>query len=309
MSFNSKQLVFLVGATGKTGLSIARGLAKHPEKFIIKSLIRPSTIDKPIVQELKSLGIKVVTGDAVDDSQEALEVHLKDVDTMISTILPMPEGVQTKLLLAAKNAGVKRVVPSEFGFYAPLGASEYLDSKLRTQKFIVDNNIPFTFIYVGGWASGLLPLPHSDEGDYATKIIRKQFAGSGKVKVAWTPLERVGDWVSRIISDPRTLNQTVQAWDGQATVEEGWAIGSKITGENFDDYPRLTEEEINSHISEGGMIQAIYQSISVLVVRGDTTVENAVAAGALDGRILYPDYVPLSLEEFAKDHYKNPEKM
>ena len=37
--------------------------------------------------------------------------------------------------------------------------------------------------------------------------------------------------------------------------------------------------------------------------RGENTVENAVAAGALDARVLYPDYEPLPLEEWARGFY------
>jgi len=43
-----------------------------------------------------------------------------------------------------------------------------------------------------------------------------------------------------------------------------------------------------------------------LYIRGDNTVANAVAAGALDARKLYPDYVPAVLEEEAVEFYKNP---
>ncbi|KAL0565436.1 hypothetical protein V5O48_016587 [Marasmius crinis-equi] len=291
MPSTSKQLVFLVGATGRTGISIARGLSKRPDEFTVKALVRPASIDKPIVQELKSLGVEVIPGDISQDSQETLEAHLKGVDTVISTTVPIQDGDQTKLLLAAKSTGVKRVVPSDFGAYAPLGVMEYHDTKLKTQQSIIDNDIPYTFIYVGGWPSGLMPLPHSEEGDTLTNIYRKQFFGSGKVKVSWTGLERVGDFVARIISDPRTLNQTVQTWDGEATVEE--------------------EEDVESRMSQGvGTLESyVYAACHSLYFRGDSAVAKAVAAGALDARVLYPDYIPLSLEEFAKDHYRNPEKL
>ena len=46
-----------------------------------------------------------------------------------------------------------------------------------------------------------------------------------------------------------------------------------------------------------------------MFVREENTVEKAVAAGVLDARILYPDYVPLSLEDFAKKFYSDHGKI
>lgn len=42
--------------------------------------------------------------------------------------------------------------------------------------------------------------------------------------------------VPRIIADPRTLNQTVVAHDGEITLNEAWKIAEKVTGEDFSDY-------------------------------------------------------------------------
>ncbi|KAK1224481.1 hypothetical protein PQX77_012594 [Marasmius sp. AFHP31] len=305
MSSNTRQIIFLVGATGNTGASIARVLTKQPEKFKVKALIRSSSIDKPIIQELKSLGVEIVPGDIVGDSQETLAKHLEGVDTLIITIVPIPYGQQDNLLLAAKAAGIKRVVPSDFGPYAPPGSMQYQDSKVLTQKFMIENNIPYTFIQVGVWADVILPFPHSFQAEPTAAVFQKQFHGSGTVKSAYTPLERVGEFVARIISDERTLNRTVQAWDGETTLNEVFAVASKVTGENFDDYHRLSLEEVQSQIGKDLITTVMYEYSQSLWFRGDNTVENAVAAGALDARVLYPDYVPLPLEEFAKKFYNN----
>ena len=86
----------------------------------------------------------------------------------------------------------------------------------------------------------VLPFPHSTPADdEVAEFFSKRFHGPGDVKLAYTGLESVGEFVSRIISDPRTLNRTVQAWDGQTTLNEAYALASRVTGENFDDYPRV----------------------------------------------------------------------
>ncbi|KAL0573066.1 hypothetical protein V5O48_008892 [Marasmius crinis-equi] len=298
MSSRSKQTILLVGATGKTGSSIVRALAKQSEKFYVKALVRAASLEKPIVQELKSLGVGFISGDIVEDSQATLENHLKDVDTVIITTVPFQPNQQDKLILAAKNANVKRVVPSDFGPSAPPGAMKYQDSKVVTQEFIKQHNIPYTFIQVGTWANLMFPAPHSAKD--SPQIV---FYGSGDVKTAYTGLERVGEFVARIISDERTLNKTVQTYDGEATLSEVWAIASKVSGENFDDYTRLSAQEVKAKIGESPLSTTIYEYVRTLFISGDNTVENAVALGALDSRVLYPDYVPLRLEDCAREFY------
>ncbi|KAK1217836.1 hypothetical protein PQX77_019509 [Marasmius sp. AFHP31] len=304
MSSDNKQLVLLAGATGNSGSSIARVLTRQPERFEVRAIVRPSSIDKPVVTELQSLGVKIVTGDIVNDDQESLQAHLKDVDTVIITTIPLPEGQQDNLIRAAKAAGVKRLVPSDFASYAPPGSMQFQDLKVRTQRFIIDNNIPHTFIQVGIWPDATFPLPHSVDGGPVANFFQKQFHGPGNVKTSWTALERVGEFVARIISDPRTLNKTVHTWDGEFTVAEAYALAHKLTGENFDDYHRVTLEEIEAKCGKD-----LFSSISPeysrsVTFRGENTVEKALAAGALDVRALYPDYKPLTLEEWARGWYK-----
>ncbi|KAJ8089252.1 hypothetical protein PM082_014500 [Marasmius tenuissimus] len=134
-------------------------------------------------------------------------------------------------------------------------------------------------------------------------LFQKQFHGSGKVKAVWTSLERVENFVARIISDPRTLNQIVQTWDGEVTLDEVYALASKLTGENFDDYHRLLLEEVESQCGKDLWTSAGPEYSWSIRFRGENTVENAVGAGALDARTLYPDYTPLSLEEIAREFY------
>ncbi|KAK1217343.1 hypothetical protein PQX77_020004 [Marasmius sp. AFHP31] len=202
MSSDTRQLVFLVGAAGNTGSSIARALASQPQKFGVKALTRPSSVDKPSTQELKSLGVEVVVGDVISDSQETLETHLKGIDTIIIAAPPVgPEGQsqQHNLLLAAKKAGVKRVVPSDFGPHGVPGSTVYNDL--------------------------------------------------------------------------------------------------------------LSAEELEARIAGGGIVGIGSELMRSVFVRGESTVEKAVAAGVLDARMLYPDYIPLSLEEFARDFYSDYSKI
>ncbi|KAL0065594.1 hypothetical protein AAF712_007372 [Marasmius tenuissimus] len=300
MSPGSRQTVLLAGAGGRTGSSIAKALTKRPEKFLVKAIVREESLQKPIVGELRELGVEIVKGDIVEDKPEALQEYLKDVDTVIITTIPHQPDQQNKFLLATKEAHVKRVIPSDFGPYAPPGSMWFQDTKIATHELIKKHNIPYTFIQVGWWASLTLPLSHKS----TTSVLKREFYGSGDVKTAYTDTSRIGEFIARIIDDPRTLNQTVQAWDGETTLSEAWKIASKVSGETFDDYLKLSAEEIESKIGTDLMSTVIYEYARSLWIRGDNTVENAVKAGALDARVLYPDYVPGSLEEYAAEFYR-----
>ena len=68
---------------------------------------------------MREAGADIIPGDL--EGLDAIKEHLHGVDTLILTIIPMTPGLQEALLIEAKNAGVKRVVPSDFGPTAPAG--------------------------------------------------------------------------------------------------------------------------------------------------------------------------------------------
>lgn len=71
----------------------------------------------------------------------------------------------------------------------------------------------------------------------------------GKQPFAMTALHSVGEFMVRILQDSRTLNKTTLVWDWITTQEETWAIGQKITGEDFADYPRVSSPEPSLPVS------------------------------------------------------------
>ncbi|KAH8825364.1 NAD(P)-binding protein [Flagelloscypha sp. PMI_526] len=294
--------VFLVGGSGYTGLQVAKALVETGH-YNVSALIRPSSLSKPATEQLRSLGVTIHSGDITTDDVEKLESLLSGMDILISMVLIFVD--QRKLLLAAKKANVKRVVPSDFGPHIPPGVTRMHDEKLAIRHLIEEHSIPHTFIQVGWWANNMFPLPHDITRSFLPDA-GKQFAGSGTVPVSWIDYSSVGKLIALIIADPRTLNQVVHAYDGEATLNETWALGTKITGEDFNDYPKITAEEIQRRKTISPINEALYSYYDVLYIRGDNTIANAVAAGVLDSHKLYPDYKPVTLEESAKLFYEAP---
>ncbi|KAH8825527.1 NAD(P)-binding protein [Flagelloscypha sp. PMI_526] len=293
--------VLIVGATGYTGKQVAKALVET-KGFNVKALVRPSSLSKPVTEELRSLGVTIISGD-ITDSPETLEEHLSGIDILISSVLVLLD--QRPLLLAAKKANVKRVVPSDFGPHIKPGVTTMQDLKLGVRAFIKDHDIPHTFIEVGWWVNNMYPLPHSIDSVMIPGLGKEAY-GTGKVPVSWTDYSSIGKLVALIVADPRTLNQVVHAYDGESTLEETWAAATKASGEDFSDYAKVSAEVVEEKRKTDMIHEAIFGYYSALYIHGENTVEKAVADGVLDSHKLYPDYKPMSLEESVQTFYKAP---
>lgn len=77
--------------------------------------------------KLRERGISTIAIDLEGDKAGAVKV-LTDVDVLISAISPFQYDTQYKLADAAKEAGVKRFIPSAFTSVTPLGVTDGRDA-------------------------------------------------------------------------------------------------------------------------------------------------------------------------------------
>ena len=77
-------------------------------------MIRPGSLAKPVVEKLREEGVDVRAGD-IKDEYEKLKTALADVSILVSTIVGGNFSDQNEMFRAAKEVGVQRVVPSDFG--------------------------------------------------------------------------------------------------------------------------------------------------------------------------------------------------
>jgi uncharacterized protein YbjT (DUF2867 family) len=85
-------------------------------------------------------------------NKESIKDALTGIDVVISTVPPTALGVQLGIAEAAKEAGVKLFVPSEFGGVTE-GATEGVKaSKARVQDQLKAVGIPYTLFYTGAYA-------------------------------------------------------------------------------------------------------------------------------------------------------------
>ncbi|KAL2697967.1 hypothetical protein AAEP93_010677 [Penicillium crustosum] len=303
-----KQKVLLLGATGETGTSILKGL-QESGNFDIEVLVRPTSANKPSVQKIQEQGIKTWCIDLSESSD--LISALTGVDVLISAIGPQDVLQQKKLFQAAKQAGVKRVVPCAFITVAPPnGAMLVRDEKEEVYNDIKFLGIPYTIIDVGFWYQISFPIVPSGKVDYASVIPSNTIHGDGTAPNLLTDLRDIGRFVARIISDDRTLNKYVYTFGDILTEKEIYRIAEELSGEKLESTPMSTEQ------IEDGVAQAkaafsqdpqdpmkrmfLYLSEYKYskYVRKDNTPAYAEYLGYLNARNLYPEFTPLSFRDF-----------
>lgn len=97
--------------------------------------------------------------------------------------------------------------------------------KLNVREYVKSLGIPYTFIDVGWWMEFILPRPVSASDIWTGSSWR--LYGDGNTPVALTDLDRIPDFVARIVQDERTINKVVFASENEATQNEAWEYAAK----------------------------------------------------------------------------------
>ncbi|UPK91680.1 hypothetical protein LCI18_002615 [Fusarium solani-melongenae] len=304
--------VAIVGATGQTGSVIVKALLESTTpKFEITALTRSSSLQKPQVLELAEKGVNIVAAD-LTGSEEELRKALTGIEVVISTIYGASVTAEIPLINAAKAIGVQRYVPCFFATVAPpIGALRLRELKEETFNHIKKIKLPYTIIDVGWWYQVNLPRLPSGRIDYAVMETTDGIAVDGNVPVALTDLRDVGPYTALIISDPRTLNRMVFAYNEVLTFNQMYDIAEKVSGEKLH-RKYVPAEEIEARVREWEEKNPAPDSVEFITlsqmqywysccVRGDNTPENAQYLGYLLAKDLYPEFVGTTLESYAKD--------
>ncbi|TBU37815.1 NAD(P)-binding protein [Dichomitus squalens] len=316
-----KPLVLLIGATGQTGSSILKGLLDSGA-VRVAALVRPSSISKPSTEVLRTSGVEIRAGD-IKDSVDSLKKTLEGVDVLISAVGGPALGDQKDVVLAAEEAGVQRVVPCDFATPGAKGVRGVADINFGIREYIQSLGVGYTFIDVGWWAQLYLPLPLRSNAPAQVKAGTWLICKDGSANNLVIDKGHIGTFVARIITDPRTLNKAVIAWDDEVTQIAAHEIGERVSGEGEElkkqriylkrgDYlasaAAAKDEVAKDPTNVGAYIKvAMSEYGHSLYVLQENTLENAKALGYLDARELYPDIPKFTLEDVAKDFYAEAE--
>lgn len=102
----------------------------------ITALTRESSLQKPVVVDFKNRGVNIVTTDLRGPKKDLVDL-LRGIDVVISCIFFLNLKDQIPLIEAAKEAGVKRFVPSSFGTPAPRGGVMRLADQVRRPQVLL----------------------------------------------------------------------------------------------------------------------------------------------------------------------------
>lgn len=107
------------------------------------------------------------------------------------------------------------------------------------QKEIVYNQIrqlwlPYTVVDVGWWYQLAYPRLPSGRVDYAMTSGNDEIIGDGNMPTALTDLRDIGRYMAMIISDPRTLNKKILAYNLVLSQNKIYELMEELSEEKID---------------------------------------------------------------------------
>ncbi|RSL50397.1 hypothetical protein CEP54_011965 [Fusarium duplospermum] len=294
--------VGVIGATGQTGSSVVEGLLSSPTNFSVTSLTRVTSVGNSTNQRFTAKGVHIVGYDLSGPSSTLVEI-LKPIDVLISCITWEHLDQQIPWIEAAKEAGVKRFVPSE-------GVIDIKDeAQTRNPRVIQRARLPYTIIDLGCFFQVFVPKVPSGRSDDAHSIyIDHRIVGVGSQKFGLIDLADIGKYIVQIVSDPRTLNKRVFAytdvlsmnemWDTMAKASGGANNGMQISEAELDEVIKETRQRLDASSKpathpDNIMDIANYNMGQYRIswcIRGDNTPEYADYLGYVDFWNLFPDF-------------------
>ncbi|WP_269304242.1 aromatic alcohol reductase [Aeromicrobium sp. HA] len=212
--------ILVIGA-GELGMPVLRNLAARApgEGAKVSVMLRESTLTSEVpekrrdVDEIRELGIEIVSGDLVKNSLQELASLFSGFDTVIGCA-GIAAGIETpmKVARAALLAGIPRYFPWQFGvdfevigrgspqdiFDSQLDVRELLRAQDETEWVIISTGMFMNYLFEPG--SGMVDLP--------TDTVNA--LGSLDTAVTLTTPEDIGVLTAEIVFDqPRIRNEII----------------------------------------------------------------------------------------------------
>ncbi|KAJ3078803.1 hypothetical protein HK102_004227 [Quaeritorhiza haematococci] len=220
--------VAIFGAFSNPGRHITRAILDSKSFDIIKLLVR-SGGKKPadLTSEFTSKGAQIVELAHPDDHSELVSA-LKGIDVVVSAIGGYDFlSVQKRYMSAAKEAGVKRFYPSEYGIDTEKRHDNHpvLKQKADTLEELKKSGLEYTDVVTGMFTEFLKFLISLDK-DAKTAVIY----GDGTEKIATTPLPVLGQIVAESIKRADAKNTKIYTPIGTVTLNELVALAEEKVG-------------------------------------------------------------------------------
>ncbi len=204
----SKKTIALVGGTGRLGTLIGKAVLDKPDTQL-RMLVRPDSRNK--VADLEARGAEVVEGELGGDAGEALTSLCEGAFTVVSAVQGGPEVIidgQVKLLRAARNADVKRFIPSDYSldlFKLTPGQIPTSDMR-RAFASLADaerGNVEVVHVLNGGFLDREVLFGFIRAIDAENKTARVW--GDGKQPMDWTTYADTARYTAEVAVDERSV--------------------------------------------------------------------------------------------------------
>lgn len=217
----TNQSILVLGA-GELGLQVIRNLARKvidSEGSTLSVMLRDATIHSDIpeklkeVAELRSLGIKIISGDLVSDSMDELASRFEPFDTVIGCAgFAAGRDTPMKVAKAALQAGLKRYFPWQFGVdFDVIGRGspqDLFDAQIDVRELLRAQNKTEWVIISTGMFTSFLFEPIFEVVNLEDNIVSA--LGSLDTAVTLTTPEDIGALTAEIVfCEPRIRNQIV----------------------------------------------------------------------------------------------------
>ncbi|CAB4397138.1 unnamed protein product [Rhizophagus irregularis] len=220
--------VTIAGGTGNLGYHIAEAFL-NDGSYYVKILRRKPKTENEKAKLLASKGAEIVYADY--DQKDDLVNVLKGTDVIISTLSDSNANLydsQTPLLAAAKEASVKRFIPSEFGFEYKVGVHQITDGKIRFEEEVIKSGLEYTIIYNGlfqeflGWIG------------FDVKNKKATFYADGNKKLHTTSLSDVGKYTIETLKMPEARNSFIKVAGVTLSLNEYLQKFEEISGSKWE---------------------------------------------------------------------------
>jgi len=224
--------VTIAGGTGTLGYFISEAFL-NDGSYNVKILRKKPVNENEKAKLLASKGAEILYVDYSD--KDDLVNALKGTDVVVSVVsydLTAANtnlyNIQSPLLAAAKEASVKRFIPSEFGIGADAGLHPITDDKAKFREELEKSGLEYTFIYVGLFQEFLTWFGFDVKNKKAT------FYGDKNSKLYTTSFSDVAKYTVESLKLPESRNATIRVSGAVLTLDEILKKFEEATGSKWE---------------------------------------------------------------------------
>ncbi|PKB99323.1 NAD(P)-binding protein [Rhizophagus irregularis] len=227
MSNSQFKTVTIAGGTGTLGYAISEAFL-NDGSYNVKILRRKPENENEKAKLLASKGAEIVYADY--NQKDELVKALKGTDVLVSAVCFDKKtavtgfyDIQSPLLAAAKEASVKRFIPSEFALVP--GVHPVVDDKIKFREELEKSGLEYTYIQTGLFQEYLYWIGYDIVNKKAT------FFGDGNTKLYTTSLPDIGKYTVESLKIPETRNAQINVAGATLSLNEYLKKFEEVTGE------------------------------------------------------------------------------